>query len=273
MRMKSLFGAFALALAFNVALPIYAADQFSLHDVYQAADAGNIARAQSMMEQVLRDHPNSAKAHYVEAQLLAKEGKLAAASAELSTAERLKPGLPDEKPQAVQELKAVIAGQHVGHVNNVRPQESQGGFGIGSILLVLVLIGFIFFVGRAMGRRNNPVVYPPGSYNGGNAPYGQAPYGAAPYGGAPYGGAPMGGGMGSGILGGLATGAALGAGIVAGEELMHHFTDGDGNTHSNGMINDANAGDSWTDSNNMGGNDFGVTDTGSWDDGGGGDWT
>jgi len=39
------------------------------------------------------------------------------------------------------------------------------------------------------------------------------------------------------------------------------------------MLSDANAGDSWSDTNNMGGNDFGVTDTGSWDDGGGGDWT
>ncbi len=267
MRMKSLLGACVLALAFNVAMPTYAADQFSLHDVYQAAETGNIAKAQAMMEQVLRDHPDSAKAHYVEAQLLAKQGKLAAAAAELGTAERLKPGLPDEKPQSVQELKAVIAG-HAGNISNARPQDAQGGFGLGSILLILALVVFIFFVGRAMGRRNNPVVYPAGNFNGGNAPYGQAPYG-----GAPYGGAPMGGGMGSGIMGGLATGAALGAGMVAGEAMMHHFTDGDGNTHSNGVISDANAGDSWTDNNDMGGNDFGVTDSGSWDDGGGGDWT
>jgi uncharacterized protein len=258
MRMKSLLGVCALALAFNVALPTYAADQFSLKDVYQAAETGNMAKAQAMMEQVLRDHPDSAKAHYVEAQLLAKQGKLAAAAAELSTAERLKPGLPDEKPQAVQALKAVIAGQSA----NAPPQEAQSGFGMGSILLVLALIVFIFFVGRAMGRRSNPVVYPANNNIG---PYGQQANGA---------GMPMGGpvgGMGSGILGGLATGAALGAGMVAGQELMHHFTDGD--KGNNGMVSDANAGDSWTDSNNMGGNDFGVTDSGSWDDGGGGDWT
>ena len=267
MRIKSLLSACALALAFNVAMPTYAADQISIHDVYQAAEAGNMAKAQAMMDQVLRDHPDSAKAHYVEAHLLAKQGKLAAAAAELSTAERLKPGLPDEKPQAVQELKALIAGNATA-TSHSRQAESQSGFGVGSVLLVLALIAFIFFVGRAMGRRSNPVVYPAGNYNGGNAPTGQVPYG-----GAPYGGAPMGGGMGSGILGGLATGAAIGAGMVAGQELMHHFTDGDGNTHNNGVINDANAGDSWTDTNDMGGNDFGVTDSGSWDDGGGGDWT
>jgi hypothetical protein len=262
--MKSLLGACVLALAFNVTLPTYAADQFSLKDVYQAAESGKMEKAQAMMEQVLRDNPNSAKAHYVEAQLLAKQGKLAAAAAELSTAERLKPGLPDEKPQAVQALKAVISGQ-AANAGNARPQEAQSGFGMGSILLVLALIVFIFFVGRAMGRRSNPVVYPANNNIGST---GQQANGAGMPMGGPMGG--MGGGMGSGILGGLATGAALGAGMVAGQELMHHFTDGD---KGGGAISDANAGDSWTDSNNMGGNDFGVADTGSWDDGGGGDWT
>jgi hypothetical protein len=72
-------------------------------------------------------------------------------------------------------------------------------------------------------------------------------------------------------LGGWQLALALGAGMVAGEELMHHFTDGD--KTSGGIVSNANAGDSWSDSNDMGGNDFGVTDSGSWDDGGGGDWT
>lgn len=260
MQMKSLIGACALALAFNVAMPTYAADDVSIHEVYQAAESGNINKAQALMDQVLRDHPDSARAHYVEAELLAKQGKLAAASTELSTAERLKPGLPFAKPQAVQALKATIAGHIPAASNNSRPQANDSGFGIGSVLLVIGLIAFIFFIGRAMGRRSNPVVYPANN-NGGNVPNGQAPYS----------GAPMGGGMGSGIMGGLATGAALGAGMVAGQELMHHFTDGD--KSNNGMVTDANAGDTWTDANNMGGNDFGMTDTGSWDDGGGGDWT
>lgn len=264
MRMKSLLSACVLALAFNVILPTYAADQFSLKDVYQAAEAGNMDKAQAMMEQVLRDHPNSAKAHYVEAQLLAKQGKLTEAAAELRTAERLKPGLPDEKPQAVQALKVAISGQAT-NTGNSRSQEGQSGFGMGSVLLVLALVVFVFFIGRKMGRRNNPVVYP-ATNNGGL--YGQQVNGGGMPMNGPAGG--MGGGMGSGILGGLATGAALGAGMVAGQGLMHHFTDVD---KGGGAVSDANAGDSWSDSNNMGGNDFGVTDTGSWDDGGGGDWT
>jgi hypothetical protein len=259
MQMKSMLSACALALAFAVSAPVYAADEVSMHEVYRAAESGRIAEAQSMMDKVLREHPDSAKAHYVEAELLAKQDKLSAASVELQKAESLKPGLPFAKPQSVQELKAIIAGQ--GATSHAAPA-NQSGISGAMIFLGIALIVFIFFVGRAMGRRNNPVVYPAGNYNGNNG---------MPMGGAPYGGAPMGGGMGSGIMGGLATGAALGAGMVAGEALMHNVM-GDG-SHNNGMVSDANANDTWDTPSDMGGNDFGVTDSGSWDDGGGGDWT
>ena len=97
----------------------------------------------------------------------------------------------------------------------------------------------------------------------------------------PYGGgmAPMGGGIGSGIMGGLATGAAVGVGMVAGEELAHHFMDGG---HSD-VGNAAPVADSWGNSSNgMGGSNFGIADNSSWDDNsnvadvgsdvGGGDW-
>jgi hypothetical protein len=111
------------------------------------------------------------------------------------------------------------------------------------------------------------------------------------------GGAPMGGpvafpgvaGGGSGIVGGLASGLAVGAGLAAGEELIHHVFDGD--RAVGGVVPeqreyveppvDPNA--------NMGGNDFGLSNSTSWDDnsggsggswddgggsgGGGGDWT
>lgn len=53
-----------------------------------------MGEAQRMMREVLQNHPNSGKAHYVEAELLAKEGSLAQAANELATAEKLSPGLP-----------------------------------------------------------------------------------------------------------------------------------------------------------------------------------
>ena len=149
------------------------------------------------------------------------------------------------------------------------PQPAAGSeFPWGLVLFGILLVAAIGFFVRAMNRRNATVIpagygYGPG---GGMQPMGAGM--AAPMG--PMGGT-MGGGMGSGIVGGLATGAAIGAGMVAGEALMHHFTDGDrpaGNTAPPASGNDALP-------NDMGGNDFGVADGGSWDDssGGGSDWS
>ena len=90
--------------------PIFAADDASLHQVFQAAEAGNFKEAQSMMDNVLKNHPNSAKAHFVEAELLAKQGLNHEASAELSKAEQLEPALTFAKPEALQSLRSRIGG-------------------------------------------------------------------------------------------------------------------------------------------------------------------
>jgi hypothetical protein len=79
--------------------------------------------------------------------------------------------------------------------------------------------------------------------------------------------------MGSGILGGLASGAALGAGVVAGEALMHRLTDSShGGTRVEPVLTDT-PNDTFDD---MGGTDFGIADNASWDDSAGGgtdDWS
>lgn len=83
----------------------------SLNQVYEAAQAGRIAQAQDMMKQVLRDHPQSAKAHYVEAELLARQKLFAQAGQELATAESLAPGLPFARPSAVRALQEQLSAQ------------------------------------------------------------------------------------------------------------------------------------------------------------------
>jgi hypothetical protein len=60
------------------------------------------------MQGVLQQHPQSAKAHYVEAQLLYRASKLDQARTELATADRLEPGLPFAKPEAVAMLRAQL---------------------------------------------------------------------------------------------------------------------------------------------------------------------
>lgn len=263
----------------------YAANDPTLHEVYQAAESGRLNEAQAMMDKVLRDHPNSGKAHFVEAELMVKQGRLAAAQGELATAERLAPGLPFAKPEAVQSLKSRIANHAQTPVAQyAQPAQAQAasGFPWGMLLIGGALIAAVIFFVRSLSNRNNVTVVPAG-YGAAGGTYGGGGFGPGPVmqpggGGmaAPMGG--VGGGMGSGILGGLATGAAVGAGVVAGEALMHRVLDGghhDSNTIPNPAPTYVDRPD--TSSYDMGGNDFGVSDGGSWGDsgsgGGGDDWT
>jgi hypothetical protein len=263
-------GVAMLAVLFLASGPLLAQEP-SLHQVYQAVEAGRYAEAQRMMDQVLRDHPDSAKAHFVEAELLAAQGRGAAAGAELKTAERLAPGLPFASPQAVQALQSRIGtGQRrLAPETLLRAEPAQGSTGLpwGMLLAGLGAAAAAFLVFRAVTRRS---VTPVAAVT----PSGYSP--AAP--GTPWGGGgaasmtPAGGGLGSGILGGLATGAAVGAGMVAGEALMHRLTDGH---RSVGIDPPMTSGAPLVTTTDLGGADFGIADSGSWDDasGGGSDWS
>jgi len=245
----------------------------TLHQVYQAAEAGNYREAQSMMNEVLRNHPNSAKAHFVEAELLAKEGRFSSARTELATAEQLEPGPPFANPAAVQELKARLT-PSAGQLRALGvPSTAGSSFPWGMLLLIGGLVVVILVVARAMRQRSAYAAQSAGLPNSGGGAGAMQPYGVGGMG--PI---PPAGGMGSGILGGLATGAAVGAGVVAGEALMHHVLDGN---RSEGALapNESAAWDGsqpQADQYDMGGSDFGVADASSWDDGslgGGGDWS
>jgi hypothetical protein len=264
---QSLFAALFLAVSVAVAGPAVAAEP-TLHEVYQAADSGNLKQAQAMMDQVLRDHPNSAKAHFVEAELLAKQGRADMAKAELATAERLSPGLNFAKPESVRELKTLLAPAATMPVAAPAHAATAGESNWAYWLVGLaVLAAFIFFVRSLMRPRVAPAGY---GYAGGYGPAsaGQT-FGNGPM--APMAGA--GGGLGSSMLGGLATGVAVGAGVAAGEALMHRMLDGG---HGTDVVPPAQSLDASTPlvNDDMGGADFGVSDGGSWDDGsaGGGDW-
>jgi hypothetical protein len=236
------------------------ADTPTLHQVYQAAETGRLDQAQSMMDQVIQAHPNSAKAHFVEAELSVKEGRLSNAETELGTAQRLEPGLPFAKPQAVATLKARIAAAHQtsslqSSVSTTEP--TTQAFPWGMVLLGIGLVAlFVWFIRSVMGTRNSiPMA--------GNYSAGMPGSTGQPMGGGAMPMSPAGGGIGSSIVSGLATGAAVGAGMVAGEALVHHFMDGNRSAIDPAMPNT----DGWgSASDNMGGTDFGIADNTSWDD-------
>ncbi len=274
-----------LFLAYCLSTPTFAKDDASLHQVFLAAEAGNFKEAQSMMDNVLKNHPNSAKAHFVEAELLAKQGLNSNASAELNKAEQLEPALTFAKPEALQSLKNRIGGTATSAIKTSIVHESAPTMAMPNnwLMPVLLFIGLgvlILFI-MALFRRNTQSLptnsHPAYAPNSNNGAFGNPGMGS------PSMGQPAAGGMGSGLMGNLATGAALGAGVVAGEALMHHFIDGDHNNSSNqnqqpdnspwgSSANSANN-DSSSSNYDMGGNDFGVQDSSSWDDdsSGGGD--
>jgi uncharacterized protein len=254
-----------MTFAATMSLPAFADADPTMDQIYSAAAGGHLDQAQQMISKVLADHPTSAKAHYVQAELYAKEGKTALARSELGAAEQLKPGLPFANPRSVQELKAQL-GLRTGALSPtvIRSVPAAPRFPWGTVLILAIVVGVLMLIFR---RRNTYVQYPaagPGPGMGG------APGNYGPGGG--YGPAPMGGGgVGSGIAGGLASGLAVGAGVVAGEELAHHFLDGNRSGGSGGgVIPPAEAGESGFSNGDMGGSDFGMNDPGSgWDDGGG----
>jgi hypothetical protein len=260
--------------------------------------------AQRMIGEVLQAHPASAKAHFVHAELLAKQGKTHEAAGELASAEKLAPGLPFAKAEAVTKLKAIInrpavsssdgsagaslvpsaassPGLSPGSSYQTAPAPRAAGFPWGTVVIGIVLLLFVVWAARALVRRAAPgggygPVYGPAYGPGGSpAPYGPAPgYGQQGY--APMGQAP---GMGGQIMGGLATGAAVGVGMVAAEEIAHHMFGG--NSASAQGVGDSNyvpfqsIPDNAPPADDMGGTDFGIADNSSWDDSGssgGGDW-
>ncbi len=266
MRRLVVAGVLAAAVTFAVTAPVFAAGDPTVDQVYTAARSGHLDQAQQMITQVLADHPNSGQAHYVQAELYAREGKIALARSELATAEQLKPGLPFANPRSVQELNAQL-GLRSGVMSPgvmsptvLRSVPAERPFPWGTVLILVAAIAILWMVFR---RRTPYAQYPAAGAGPGGAPGGYGPGG--------YGPGP-GGGIGSGIAGGLASGLAVGAGVVAGEELAHHFLDGG---RGGGVIPPAQADDSGN--SDMGGSDFGLNDPGSgWDDGGGsggGDWS
>lgn len=241
------------------ASPAWAADP-TIAQVHAAAEAGQTGRALSMMDMVLKDHPQSAKAHYVEAELLGREHRLDEGRAELAKAEAIAPGLSFAKPGSVAQLErqlsgtstTALTGYPAGRTPHI-PWLPVLAIGAG----LLALLAFMRRRAAAAQAYGGQQVYRamPG-YGMQEPPYPSGPWDA-----------PQSGGLGSGLLGSLAGGAAMGAGFAAGEEIVDHMF---GDRHE---TRNAFGGDVGSEGQDLGGNDFGISDDGSWDDdSSGGGW-
>lgn len=244
-------------------LPALASDP-TPDQVYQAARSGNLAEAQQMIAQVLRDHPQSGRAHFVAAEIDARAGNYGLARQELRTAESLDPNLASKDPRAIEELQQQLGESPVATYRQMPPVRVIGHssrFGLFLFLIGAAVVLWLVLRRRAaaMGYPQYPSGMPPGNYGGYGGPGG-------------YPGGYMPGG-GPGIMSSVASGLALGAGVAAGEQIVEHMMGG--GRSGGGLIQPAEAGQMPDPNADMGGQDFGLNDPGSWDDGsggGGGGW-
>ena len=276
-------------LGFGLAM---AQSEPTMNQVYEAAQAGRLEQAQVMIQQVLVAHPRSAKAHFVQAELAARQGQAARAREALATAEKLAPGLPFAKPEAVQALRSQLAarsapvagsGATTWGASPAAPVAAASAFPWGLALLVgggVIAAGFFLLRRKAAPAPMVPTGYadpgalPQGGLVGPQG-FGMGGAGAAPA----YGQPAAGSGLGGRVMGGLATGLAVGAGVMAaqaiGKSLMgseEHAT-----RHPDNLA--GNHYEPLPGNNDLGGQNFGVNDASSWDDGSatasggdGGDW-
>ena len=105
-----------------------------MKQIYQAATTGHLDQAQQMITEVLANHPGSAKAHWVQAELFAKEGKVNLARSEVLEAERLNPGLTEFSPKSVRELKVQL-GLPVPTTETRIPLENLGGTMVAPVVI------------------------------------------------------------------------------------------------------------------------------------------
>ena len=134
-------------LGFGLVMAQTAPADPTLKQIYDAAQAGQLDKAQTMVQQVLVLHPNSAKAHFVQAELFARQGQLPKAREALAAADKLAPGLPFAKSEAIQSLRAQLdakgsppavktqPGSSFGTVTPAKPPAAPANLPWGMILL------------------------------------------------------------------------------------------------------------------------------------------
>lgn len=199
----------------------------NVDEVQAATQRGDYAGAEKMMREVVAAKPDSARAHYVLAEILAHERKFGEAREHASRARTLDPAVKFTDPAKFSTFEQLLQRQQGSAATaqvpaavspaappaRAAPVERSDSGGVPVWLLV---VGVVIFIALAMRfMRNRTPAAPQPAYAGG------AGYGAAP-GGYGYGGVPPAAGPGGpGLMGvGLAAAGGVAAGMLA-ERLLH----------------------------------------------------
>ncbi len=279
----------------------------SLQQVETQIQQGHYAQAESMMREVVAAKPESARAHYIYAEILAHDGNLARAAEEAKAARQIDPDLKFTDAEKFRSFEATLQRAQApaartslspAPVNRpaqvapaaVAPTVATSGLPSWVWLAGVAAIAFALwrFFSRSRATAAAGAALPA---SGSGAPAAMGP-GGPPYGpgagGVPYGPGYAPQRAGSGMLGvGLGAAGGLAAGMLA-ERMLHPGRDGsverdrDAGT-SGGFFDSPQGGSAGNDLENRpidfgtGGNDWdaGSSDAGGSDgggDGGGGGW-
>ena len=300
MKRKMLMVACAAALWSAAAMAVPTVD-----DVSAAARAGDYPKAESLVREVIAAKPQSAKAHYILAEILSKEHKFADASAEAHQARDIDPTLKFAgDPQRFRTFEGELAREQARPAAAVTPMRvdapqmapavpvQAAGSGIPGWVWVGGIALVLFLIFRSVSRRavaNNL------AGGGGYAP--QGGFGAQPgmpqpgYG--PANGGSYGPGYGQAPGGGLLRTGLAAAGGVAGGMLLERMLEGNRHDENYGNTSLGSQGANYSDADQAtrdldnrpidygsGGNDWGgdssggggdnFTPSGGGDDSGGG---
>ncbi|MDY0330200.1 MAG: prenyltransferase [Thiomonas sp.] len=138
----------AFFVAFLLALGV--AQAATLEQASALLEAGHLTQADHVIAQVLADQPHSAQAHYLDARLLAAEGKWPLAEQELERARRLDPTLrfgPQDQVQA-------LANEVLKH--QWKNPSGLAGYGQAALAGLFVLISGYLVFGVMRNRRQPP---------------------------------------------------------------------------------------------------------------------
>ena len=248
---------FVISLFFVIGL-LFAAP--STKDVENAIKSGNYANAETMLKEVVTEKPNSAKAHYYLAQVLAHQNKYNEAKEQLNIAKTIEPSLAFGNPSKVNEFesklnKAMNSKQITSNATSVQTSNANNNssnFPWAWIVLAIAVLAILFMIFK---KRQQSLVGNSGYSNNPINPYGannntQPNNYAQPNNNSSS--------MGSTIMGGLAAGAAAAVGMSVVDSLLHgHEAKADDSNQNHQNIPNNN------DFNTFNNNDFDV---------GGGDW-
>ena len=218
----------------------------SLQEVEAQVSQGHYTQAESMMKEVVAAKPNSARAHYLYAEILAHDGSLARAADEARLARQIDPDIGFTTPEKFKAFEASLTrpptpAPRIAATPSTKPAIAPAAMapaaqsaGIPSWVWLagLAVVAFLLWRGfsRSTAAAAGGAVAAPG------ATFGAAPVGAnamAP-GAMPYGPGYPAQRPGSGMMGvGLGVAGGVAAGMLA-SELMHRNRDSNVDNSGNG---------------------------------------